>query len=92
MGGGNAQKSAMARKKAAEKLAKAAMARKKAAEKLAKAGAGSQLASNAKAMNRVCQICRQSFMCTLAPAKLKEHSDNKHPKNSFEQCFPDVTL
>ena len=78
MGGGNAQKSAMARKKAQEKLAKA--------------GAGSQLASNAKAMTQLCQVCRTSFLCTLAPAKLKEHADNKHPKETFERCFPGVTL
>lgn len=78
MGGGNAQKSAMARKKAQEKLA-------------AK-GAGSQLATNAKAMTQICMVCRTSFLCTLAPAKLKEHSDNKHPKQTFEQCFPNVTL
>jgi hypothetical protein len=37
-------------------------------------------------------VCRTSFLCTLAPAKLKEHSDNKHPKQTFEQCFPNVTL
>ena len=45
-------------------------------EKAQKAGAGSQLAANAKAMSTVCQVCRASFMCTLAPIKLKEHSDN----------------
>ena len=78
MGGGNAQKSATARKKALEKAQKAA--------------AGSQLKSNAKAMSTICQVCRASFMCTLAPIKLKEHSDNKHPKQTFEMCFPGVTL
>ena len=78
MGGGNAQKSATARKKAMEKAQKA--------------GAGSQLAANAKAMSTVCQVCRASFMCTLAPIKLKEHSDNKHPKQTFEHCFPGVSL
>jgi hypothetical protein len=78
MGGGNAQKSATARKKALEKAQKAA--------------AGSQLKSNAAAMSTICQVCRASFMCTLAPSKLKEHSDNKHPKQTFEQCFPGVTL
>ena len=78
MGGGNAQKSATARKKAMEKAQKA--------------GAGSQLAANARAMSTVCQVCRASFMCTLAPIKLKEHSDNKHPKQTFEQCFPGMSL
>lgn len=50
--------------------------------------AGSQLASNAKAMNIQCKVCMQTFLCTMTEAKLKEHSDNKHPKNDFYQCFP----
>ena len=78
MGGGNANKSANARKKAMEKAQKAA--------------AGSQTKTNAAAMNVICQVCRQAFMCTLAPIKLKDHSDSKHPKMTFEQCFPGKTL
>jgi len=74
MGGGNAQKSAKAR---ADKLAKAQ-----------KASKGSQLETNAKAMNIQCKVCMQTFLCTMTEAKLKEHSDNKHPKNDFYQCFP----
>ncbi|KDD74926.1 hypothetical protein H632_c983p0 [Helicosporidium sp. ATCC 50920] len=74
MGGGNAQKTAMAR---AKKL-----------EKAAKGSAGSQLKSNAAANNIVCQICRSTFICTSTVVKLKEHADNKHPKNKFEECFP----
>ena len=50
--------------------------------------AGSQLESNAKAMNIQCKVCMQTFLCTMTEAKLKEHSDNKHPKNDFYQCFP----
>lgn len=32
--------------------------------------------------------CSQSFMCNMTPAKLKEHSDSRHPKQKFEECFP----
>lgn len=28
-----------------------------------------------------CQICRSTFICTSTVVKLKEHADNKHPKN-----------
>lgn len=30
-----------------------------------------------------CKICCQPFICTSAEVKLKEHSDNKHPKQTF---------
>lgn len=76
MGGGNGQKSATAR------------ARKQEKDKKMKGGV-SQLAVNQKAMSIVCQICRSNFMCTSTETKLKEHSDNKHPKNTFAECFPD---
>lgn len=75
MGGGNAQKTATARAKKQEKAAKG--------------GAGSQLKSNAAASNVVCQICRSSFLCTANAAKLQEHVDGKHSKNTFKECFPD---
>eukprot|EP00227_Mantoniella_beaufortii_P015443 CAMPEP_0197574362 /NCGR_PEP_ID=MMETSP1326-20131121/104_1 /TAXON_ID=1155430 /ORGANISM="Genus nov. species nov., Strain RCC2288" /LENGTH=79 /DNA_ID=CAMNT_0043136919 /DNA_START=53 /DNA_END=292 /DNA_ORIENTATION=- len=74
MGGGNGMKTKMSRDK---NLAKAK------AE-----GKGSQLATNAKAMNVQCKVCLTPFMCTLSAAKLKEHSDSKHPKSTFEACFP----
>ncbi|ACO69416.1 predicted protein [Micromonas commoda] len=74
MGGGNAQKSAMARKKAQEKAAKE--------------GKGSQLKQNAAAQSIQCKVCMATFICTTAEVKLKEHADNKHPKNDFHQCFP----
>lgn len=79
MGGGNAQKTAMARLKAQEKAAKNAK------------GGSSQLKDNAKAQSLVCNICRQTFLCTSNRAKLQEHIDGKHSaKNpmTFEQCFP----
>ena len=39
-------------------------------------------------MNIQCKVCMATFLCTMSEAKLKEHSDNKHPKNDFYQCFP----
>ena len=36
-----------------------------------------------------CKVCLQPFICTSAEAKLREHSDNKHPKATFKDCFPD---
>ena len=39
-------------------------------------------------MNIQCKVCMQTFLCTMTEAKLKEHSDNKHPNNDFYQCFP----
>jgi hypothetical protein len=73
MGGGNAQKTAMSR-----------------AKNQAKAGSdkGSQLAANAAALSLKCKICMQPFICTSSEAKLKEHSDAKHPKQTFAECFP----
>ncbi|KAI0527507.1 hypothetical protein KFK09_003110 [Dendrobium nobile] len=74
MGGGNGQKSKMAREKNIEKM--------KAANK------GSQLETNKKAMNIQCKICMQTFMCTTSESKCKEHFEAKHPKNDLFQCFP----
>jgi len=30
----------------------------------------------------------QSFMCTMAEASLRQHAESKHPKSTFELCFP----
>ena len=76
MGGGNAQKSATARLKAQKKAKKASK--------------GSQLGKNAAAQNKVRQICRSSFLCTSSTAKLQEHVDGKHAKNSLKDCFPEA--
>lgn len=27
-------------------------------------------------------------MCNMTEAKLREHSDSRHPKNTFADCFP----
>ncbi|CAG9463593.1 unnamed protein product [Pedinophyceae sp. YPF-701] len=77
MGGGNAQKSATKRARNAEKAAKA--------------NKGSQLKVNASAMTNKCSVCMTQFMCTAAKRMLQEHVDGKHPKKTFEECFPDFT-
>jgi len=58
----------------------------------AKAGqnSASQLKSNQAALNIVCALCRQTFLCTTSSKSLKDHSDNKHPKSTFEECFPET--
>uniref|UniRef100_A0A453BPN3 Uncharacterized protein n=1 Tax=Aegilops tauschii subsp. strangulata TaxID=200361 RepID=A0A453BPN3_AEGTS len=73
MGGGNAQKSKMARERNLEKL---------------KGGKGSQLEANKKLQRRLCKICMQTFICTTSEAKCKEHAEAKHPKSDLVQCFP----
>ncbi|KAK3278224.1 hypothetical protein CYMTET_13824 [Cymbomonas tetramitiformis] len=77
MGGGNGQKSAKARERAQAKLAAEAK--------------GSQLKTNEKSMSLKCAVCMQTFMCTSTEVKLREHSDNKHPKEDFYRCFPSMT-
>lgn len=77
MGGGNGQKSATARARNQEKQAK-----------LAK-GNTSQLKVNKGAQSIICNVCRQTFVCTSNQAKLQEHIDGKHNKQTFEACFPD---
>ncbi|KAK4390445.1 hypothetical protein Sango_2107800 [Sesamum angolense] len=72
MGGGNGQKSRMARERNMEKL---------------KAAKGSQLESN-KAMNIQCKVCMQTFICTTSEVKCKEHAEAKHPKADLHTCFP----
>ncbi|XP_038983397.1 uncharacterized protein At2g23090-like [Phoenix dactylifera] len=73
MGGGNAQKSKMAREKNMDKN---------------KASKGSQLESNKKAMTIQCKVCMQAFMCTTSEVKCREHAEAKHPKSDLYHCFP----
>jgi Zinc-binding/Small EDRK-rich factor 1/2-like, N-terminal len=63
--------------------------RERNAKKAAGAGAGSQLKSNEAAKTVQCKVCMQAFMGVCSTGNLKEHSDNKHPKHDFKQCFPD---
>lgn len=48
----------------------------------------STLKSRDKDLNVVCEICRQTFMCTIKRPTLEQHIDSKHPKNKFQDCFP----
>ncbi|KAI8613383.1 At2g23090 like protein [Chytriomyces sp. MP71] len=72
MGGGNAQKAAMAR----ERKAKAAGAEAK-----------SQLKVNENAKNVQCSICRQTFLLTIREKALQEHIDSKHSGKTIADCF-----
>ncbi|KAK8642682.1 hypothetical protein V6N13_012019 [Hibiscus sabdariffa] len=73
MGGGNGQKSRMAREKHWEKN---------------KPAKGSQLDSNKKAMTIQCRVCMQTFICTTSEVKCREHAEAKHPKSDIYACFP----
>ncbi|KAH0988395.1 hypothetical protein GBA52_001526 [Prunus armeniaca] len=75
MGGGNGQKSKMARQRNMEK-------------QKASAKAGSQLESNKKSMTIQCKVCMQVFICTTSEVKCREHAEAKHPKSDVYTCFP----
>lgn len=62
---------------------------KKRMEKATGKGSNSQLAANEKAMTLKCKICMQTFMGTQK-SQLPAHVDGKHPKNKWEDCFPDI--
>lgn len=51
----------------------------------------SQLDANQKALNTVCQICRQPFLCTSKRGDLVAHFESKHGKGfTFEKAFPNA--
>eukprot|EP00039_Didymoeca_costata_P019403 m.337402 g.337402 ORF g.337402 m.337402 type:complete len:103 (+) comp18123_c0_seq1:127-435(+) len=54
----------------------------------AKKGANSNLKKDAAAKNVQCKICMNTFLCTTREPELRGHAANKHPKHTFEQCFP----
>ncbi|KAH7816212.1 putative Zinc-binding [Monocercomonoides exilis] len=76
MGGGNGCKA----KKAQERKAAHAQTGSK---------AKSQLKSNAKAQNIICQQCKQSFMCTTNEGQMRQHAESRHPTYTAHDCFPD---
>ncbi|RHZ89689.1 hypothetical protein Glove_12g35 [Diversispora epigaea] len=49
--------------------------------------ATSQLKTNEAARTTICQVCRNSFLCTVRQKALTEHAENKHQKK-LEDCFP----
>nr|KJB63926.1 hypothetical protein B456_010G024800 [Gossypium raimondii] len=73
MGGGNGQKSRMAREKHMEKN---------------KPTKGKHLESNKEAMTIQCKVCMQAFICTTSEVKCKEHAEAKHPKSDIFASFP----
>ncbi|MFQ6639617.1 hypothetical protein Gotur_016577 [Gossypium turneri] len=85
MGGGNGQKSRMAREKHVEKN-KAAKGKSFLVCRLCILG--SQLESNKKAMTIQCKVCMQTFICTTSEVKCREHAESKHPKSDIYVCFP----
>ena len=52
-----------------------------------KKGGGSQLKANQAALNIVCGVCYNNFMCTSSAKELEMHAENKHQK-TLQQCFP----
>ncbi|CDJ64233.1 Small conserved protein, related [Eimeria necatrix] len=48
----------------------------------------STLKSKDKNLNVVCEVCRQTFMCTIKRPTLEQHMESKHPKHQFRDCFP----
>ncbi|KAF4716751.1 hypothetical protein FOZ62_002582 [Perkinsus olseni] len=54
-------------------------------------GGESQLKNNAASQTLLCSVCRQTFMCTQKKL-LPSHAESKHPKQTFDQCFPGVTV
>ncbi|KAJ3072705.1 hypothetical protein HDU98_003077 [Podochytrium sp. JEL0797] len=73
MGGGNAQKSAMARLKKQQN---------------AGGEAKSQLKVNENAKNVQCNICRQTFLLTIREKAMNEHIEAKHAGKTIKDCFP----
>ncbi|CAH1762075.1 1847_t:CDS:2 [Entrophospora sp. SA101] len=47
----------------------------------------SQLKANEAARTVICQVCRNTFLCTIRAKALSEHADNKHSK-TLQDCFP----
>mmetsp|Transcript_31306 Transcript_31306/g.82954 ORF Transcript_31306/g.82954 Transcript_31306/m.82954 type:complete len:80 (-) Transcript_31306:65-304(-) len=78
MGGGNAQKTAIARAK-------------NAAKDVGSGGGGKDGAAKRTTQpSHVCKICMQSFPATQIKAA-QAHVENKHSKEVFATCFPEFT-
>lgn len=57
---------------------------------LKKTDAHSILKDKEKSMNILCQICRQTFMCTSGRGILEQHVNSRHEKKNFQDCFPGI--
>lgn len=58
--------------------------------------AGTKVATNAGGVPKKaekpktqCQICKGEFIATM-PTVLRDHASNRHVKNTFDQCFPNI--
>lgn len=48
----------------------------------------STLKQKDKNLTIICNICKQSFMCTVNKSILEDHVVSKHAKSSYVDCFP----
>lgn len=48
----------------------------------------STLKEKERNLSIVCNVCKQTFMCTVNRGLLEQHVDAKHPRLSFPACFP----
>ena len=49
--------------------------------------AGMDVRRGVTADMHICKICRATFPSTCKQPQLAEHSDSKHSKNTFAECF-----
>jgi hypothetical protein len=83
MGGGNGLKSHMARE------------RNNASKGDSKSKGGGSVGLKERTESKIgtaCAICRVPFTSIKMKTQLKEHWESKHPRNTYEECFPDVPL
>ncbi|KAF8823133.1 hypothetical protein IE077_004468 [Cardiosporidium cionae] len=62
--------------------------RLRAAKRASKTSGMSTVKDREKNLTVICNICKQSFMCTVDRLTLNQHVESKHPKFGFEKCFP----
>ncbi len=80
MGGGNGLKSFMSRER---------NQKKQAAEGKGGGGAQGIKERTESKSGTVCVICRANFTSTKMKAQLKDHWEARHPRNTYNECFPD---
>ncbi|PHJ22312.1 small conserved protein [Cystoisospora suis] len=62
--------------------------RERAQRRNARPTANSTIKDVSKNLSVICDICKQSFMCTVKKPTLDQHVEARHPKSSFQDCFP----
>ena len=78
MGGGNAQKSATARARNLKNAPKVG------------GGGAAGVAERQNVLGLKCEMCMQPFPTNQVKAA-KMHAETKHPKQTFQECFPMCT-